>query len=145
MVRSGDLDECHVYSKSWGSSQRKARQRRAFRDDVPQIQALTGHQRPTLRQSADREPHENPLLPGADAPVVTVSENSLVPEKFSVINCSGRKKPIGHFHSSVSSTNCSEANPGWAGTLQIILFPFGCWLSPPNSDSEAISEMNDQC
>jgi len=34
---------CIVYSKNWGCSQRKVRQRRTFRDDAPQIQALTGH------------------------------------------------------------------------------------------------------
>ena len=34
---------CFVYSKIWGRSSRKVRQRRTFRDHVPQIQALTGH------------------------------------------------------------------------------------------------------
>ena len=36
--------QCIVYSKNWGSSQRKARQRRAFRDDAPQNSALTGYE-----------------------------------------------------------------------------------------------------
>jgi len=42
-----------IYSKNWGLPKRKVRQRRAFRDDVSQNQALTGYLEPLTKLAAN--------------------------------------------------------------------------------------------